>query len=137
MYDSAINKYGLSDNGEFFINVEEFMEESPETIKAYIPKLMPNISLGESAVTDIKILVNPSIFVNAPDCAVTGIDPIVNGQNYLTLSPYGNQSPNFKAKMVTKEKETGEIYQAVEKHNKFLMEILHGDIGNMYFTDKI
>lgn len=134
MYNSAISDYSLSDSGEYFLNVED-IEVSPKSIKAYIPKLMPNIEMGEKAIDNMKVSINPSIFVNAPECTVTGVSPTATSQNYLTLKPYNNQQPNFKSKAILIDKDTNKYI--VKKHNKFVMEILHGDIGNMYFTEKI
>lgn len=131
MYATATTAYELSDSGEYFLNVED-IDETPETIKAYIPKLMPNINIGEDAVDNLKITANPSIFVNATDCAVCGVSSILTAQNYITLKPYGNQYPNFRAKA---ELQDGKY--VVKKHNKFVLEVLHGDIGNMYFTGKV
>lgn len=131
MYNSATNRYGLSDSGEYLINVED-IEETPEEIKAYIPKLMPKVQLGDKAEDNIRILVNPNIFTNAPDCAITGVSQLTIGQNYITVKPYKNQRPNFRSKA----KKKGDKY-IVEKHNKFVLELLHNDIGNMYFTGKV
>ena len=134
MYNSAMSSYSLSDSGEYFLNVED-IDVSPKTIKAYIPKLMPKIKMGESAVDNTKVSVNPSIFVNAPDCAISGVSPVITTQNYITLKPYDNQHPNFQSKAVLVDKDTNKYI--VKKHHKFVMEILHGDIGNMYFTEKV
>lgn len=131
MYSTATTSYGLSDSGEYLVNVED-IDETPEEIKAYVPKLMPKIPLDNKARNDFKISVNPSIFVNASDCPISGITPVITGQNYLTLKPYGNQRPNFRSKAIKK----GGKY-IVEKHNKFVLEILHNDIGNMFFTGKL
>ena len=131
MYDNATKKYQISDNGECFLNVED-IEETPQSIKSYIPKLMPNIPLGDCAVSNIKLPINLSIFQNSKDCAITGIRQILNCQNYLTIKPYDNQHPNFRKKAIEKN---GKL--VVEKHNKFILEVLHGDIGNMHFTDKL
>lgn len=137
MYESAINSYELSDSGEFLLNVED-IPESPNEIKGYIPKLMPNISLGKEAKDNIKIVTNPSIFVNAPDCKIQGIQSVINSQNYITVKPYPNQKPNFKNKLSNVQDDPRKPSKyMVKKHSKFLLEILHGDIGNMYFTDKI
>lgn len=132
MYNSAISPYSLSDNGEYFLNVED-IPESPTEIKAYIPKLMPKVQLGDAANDNIKIPVNPAIFVNAPDCRVTGVSNLTIGQNYITLKPYKNEKPNFHSKAI--QQDDGSFI--VPKHNKFLLEMLHNDIGNMYFTGKL
>lgn len=136
MYDSAINPYGLSDNGEYFLNIEDIPED-PEEIKAYVPKLMPNIPLGSSAINNEKVIVNTSIFVNAPDCPIHGVSSIIDKQNYLTIKPYPNQKPNFRKKAVNIAREDEPPIYVVKKHNKFLLELLHGDIGHMYYTEKI
>lgn len=134
MYGTATTPYGLSGNGEYFMNVED-IDVSPKEIKAYIPKLMPQIKMGNKADNNRKVTVNTSIFINAPDCAVVGVEPVLTAQNYLTIPHYKNQQPNFKAKAVLVDKDK-EIYK-VKKHTKFMLEILHDDIGNMYFTEKV
>lgn len=134
MYSSAISSYSLSDSGEYFLNVED-IDITPKSIKAYIPKLMPNIKMGEKAEDNRKVSANPSIFVNAPECAVTGTATILTAQNYMTIYPYKNQQPNFKSKAILVDKDSQKYI--VKKHNKFILEVLHGDIGNMYFTEKM
>lgn len=129
MYESSLGAYQVN-TGEYFMNVED-MEETPETIKAYIPKLMPNIELGEGANENIKLTANPSIFVNDPECKVMGLTPVLTGQNFITLHHYANEYPNFRSKAVFE----GGRY-IVKKHNKFTLEVQHNDIDSMYFTGK-
>lgn len=129
MYESSLGAYQLS-TGEYFLNVED-IPETPETIKAYIPKLMPNIELGEEANTNIKWTANPSIFINDPECKVTGLTSVLTGQNFITVGHYANEYPNFRSKAVFKDGE-----YIVEKHNKFALEVQHDDTDSMYFTGK-
>lgn len=129
MKEGLVNSYELN-AGEYFINVED-IPETPETIKAYIPKLMPNIELGDGPVTNIKWICNPSIFINASECKVKGIKPVISGQNFVTLHHYANEFPNFRSKA---ELVDGEYI--VRKHNTFTLEVQHDDIDNMYFTGK-
>ena len=131
MYNSATSSYNLSDSGEYLVNVED-IPETPTTIKSYIPKLMPNISLGNKAIDNLKVTVNTSIFVNSSECKVSGTSPVLTAQNFITLKPYGNQYPNFRSKAV----KIDGVYK-VKNHNKFVLEILHNDIRNMYFTGKV
>ena len=123
------NSYSI-DTGELFYNVEDIPEE-PETIKAYIPKLMVNIDLGEGPVTNIKWTCSPSMFVNSPECRVNGVKSVVSGQNFITLHHHNNEHPNFhdKAELVDGK-------YVVRKHNKFSLEIHNDDIDNMHFTGK-
>lgn len=129
MYQQYAESYQIR-SGECCINVED-IAETPEEIKAYIPKLMPNIELGEEAVTDLKYDANPCIFANGSGCKVDGIEPVMTGQNFVTLKPYGNEFPNFRSKA---ENLDGEYI--VLKHNKFILEVQHNDIRSMFFTGK-
>ena len=129
MLQQSTNELQLT-GGENCINVED-VPETPEEMRVHIPKLMPDIELGEEAIEDLKFVVNPSILINAPACQVDGIKPVLTGQNFLTIKPYGNEYPNFRSKA----EETEEGYM-VPKHNKFALEVQHGDINNMYFTGK-
>lgn len=129
MLQQSTNELQLT-GGEYCINVED-VPETPEEMRVHIPKLMPDIELGEEAIEDLKFVVNPSILINSPACQVDGIKPVLTGQNFLTIKPYGNEYPNFRSKA----EETEEGYM-VPKHNKFALEVQHGDINNMYFTGK-
>ena len=129
MYEQSLNKYEVK-SGEYCVNVED-IPETPTEIKAYIPKLMPNIELGDGAKDDIKYTVNESIFINSSQCRVSGIEPVMTGQNYVTLKPYGNEYPNFRSKAEL----VGDEY-IVPKHNTFILEVQHDDIRSMFFTGK-
>lgn len=129
MKEGLINSYELN-TGEYFLNVED-IPETPETIRAYIPKLMPNIEMGEGPATNIKWVCNPSIFINSSECKVNGIKPVISGQNFVTLHHYANEYPNFRSKA---EFVDGEYI--VRKHNTFTLEVQHDDIDSMYFTGK-
>ena len=129
MYESSTNKLGLSSD-EYFHNVED-IPETPTEIKAYVPKLMPKIEMGDAPKTDIKLYINRSIFANSSDCAVVQTPLVCNGQNFVTLKPFGNERPNYRGKAVL---ENGKYI--VKRGNTFIMSVLHGDILNMYFTSK-
>lgn len=129
MFQTSVDNYQIT-SGEYCINVED-VPETPEEMRVYIPKLMPGIELGEEAVEDLKFVINPSILINAPSCKVVGIEPVLTGQNFVTLKPYGNEYPNFRSKA----EETEEGYM-VPKHNQFVLEVQHGDINSMFFTGK-
>ena len=129
MRETMVSSYELN-VGEYFMNVED-IPETPEEIKAYIPKLMPSIEMGEEAKTDIKYITNPSIFVNSGECKVHGLKPVIDGQNFVTLKHYNNEYPNFRAKAEFRDGE-----YIVPKHNTFTLEVQHGDIHSMYFTGK-
>ena len=66
LYSSAIDRLKISTE-EYFNNVED-IPETPTEIKAYIPKLMPQIQMGEEANTSIKLYINRGVFANASDC---------------------------------------------------------------------
>lgn len=129
MYSSSSKHFALNTE-EKFMNVED-IAETPETIKAYFPKLMPKIEMGEAANTSIKLQIDRGIFVNASDCAVCNTPSVVNGQNYITLSPHSNERPNYRAKAELRNN----VY-IVPKHSTFIAEILNDDIQSIFFTGK-
>lgn len=129
MYQQSVNSYEIS-SGEYCMNVED-IPETPEEMKVYIPKLMTNIELGDGPNEEIMLITNPSIFINGSGCKVDGILPVLTGQNFVTLKPYGNEYPNFRSKAI----DMGGEY-IVPKHNKFILEVQHNDIRSMYFTGK-
>lgn len=129
MYKQSVSEYQIH-SGEYCLNVED-IPETPEEIKAYIPKLMPNIEIGDGANDEIKIMVNPNIFINGDACKVTGVKPVLTAQNYVTLKPYGNEFPNFRDKAVEMDGE-----YIVPKHERFILEVQHDDIRSMFFTGK-
>ena len=112
------------------MNVED-IPETPEEMKAYIPKLMTNIDLGDDAIDDLKYIANVNIFINDSKCKVSGASPVLTGQNFVTLKPYGNEYPNFRSKAELR----GDEY-IVPKHNTFILEVQHDDIRSMFFTGK-
>lgn len=115
---------------EQFKNVED-IPETPETIKAYIPKLMPKVELGNEAKTDIHHPINRNAFANASDCSVK-CSTMVKGQNFITLRPRDNEYPNFRSKAVF---ENG-VY-IVKKHADFILEVMHEDINDLRFTGDV
>ena len=130
LYSSTTTVFSVS-NEEYFINVED-ISETPTEIKAYFPKLMPNIK-GDSGIdTSIKLRIDKSIFANASECAVIQTPSIINGQNFITIKPFENERPNFRAKATL---DSNGNYM-VKKNNKFIATVLHGDIQNMYFTGR-
>lgn len=129
IYDSSTKQFSLNTE-EYFQNVED-IPETPETIKAYIPKLMPKIQLGEGPNTKIKLQINRSIFINDNGCSIHITRRVIDGQNFVTLPHHPNERPNFRAKSELRAE--GYI---VPKHSTFIMGILHDDIQNMYFTGK-
>lgn len=129
MYQNSVSEYQIH-SGEICLNVED-IPETPEEIKAYIPKLMPKVEIGEEANDKIKIAVNTNIFVNGGGCKVSGTKPVLTAQNFVTLKPYGNEFPNFRDKAVN----MGGEY-IVPKHEKFILEVQHDDIRSMFFTGK-
>lgn len=129
MYERSLNKYEIK-SGEYCMNVED-IPETPKEIKAYIPKLMTNIELGEEAIDDIKYVADINIFANDSSCRVSGAKAVLTGQNFVTLKPYGNEYPNFRSKA---ELIDGEYI--VPMHNTFILEVQHDDIRSMFFTGK-
>lgn len=129
MYEQSLNKYEIK-SGEYCMNVED-IPETPEEMKAYIPKLMTNIDLGDDAIDNLKYIANVNIFINDSKCKVSGASPVLTGQNFVTLKPYGNEYPNFRSKAELR----GDEY-IVPKHNTFILEVQHDDIRSMFFTGK-
>ena len=129
LYSSAIDRLKIST--EEYVNNVEDIPETPMEIKAYIPKLMPQIQMGEEANASIKLYINRGVFANASDCSVMQTPTVINGQNFVTLKPFGNERPNFRKKAVLKDGA-----YIVEKHSQFIASVLHGDILNMYITSK-
>ncbi|MCM1220482.1 MAG: hypothetical protein NC548_38950 [Lachnospiraceae bacterium] len=113
---------------ETFLNVED-IPETPTEIKAYIPKLMPKIPLGDGPVTNIKYTSDDTIFINASDCKIVATPSVVNGRNFIVVKPRDNEYPNFRSKAIYE----GGRY-IVKKHNQFTMEVLHEDIADIRFT---
>lgn len=118
---------------ELFVNVED-IQETPETIKAYFLKLMPNIELGDKANQNIVIRCNKRVFANAPECAVADTIDSLRGQNYITLKPFDNERPNFRAK--AKFDETKGEY-IVPQHSQFIATVLNDNPNDMRFTAKM
>lgn len=118
---------------EIFTSVEK-VHETPETIKSHFLKLMPNIELGEEATQDIVIKCTKRVFANAPECAVVDTVDSLKGQNYITLRPFDNERPNFRAKAEL-DPETGEYM--VPAHSQFIATVLNEDPNNMRFTAKM
>lgn len=127
MSNNIINSYTV-DQEEYFVNVES-IDESPSVIKAYFNKLMPNIKKG-SWVS--KIPINKSVLINDSSCSVD-IPTVVEEQGYLTISHYPNEYPNFRRKAI----EVSDNVWIVPSGNKFLAEIMHGDVNNIHFTGKV
>ena len=125
MYDSNTVSYTI-DNKEYGYNVDK-PSISPSVMKAYIPALMPYISMGIPA--NGKIAVNKSIFINDSSCKVNP-SSIKTTQNYLTITKWTNESPYFPAK---EERDTGHCV----RYCKFLFDILNGDIRNIHICNYV
>lgn len=118
---------------ELFVSVEK-VHETPETIKGYFLKLMPNIELGEEATQEILIKCTKRVFANASDCAVVGAVDSLKGQNYITVKPFDNERPNFRAKAEL-DPETGEYM--VPAHSQFIATVLNANPNDMRFTARM
>lgn len=126
--ESALTSLQLR-NEERFQNLEDILE-TPEDIKAYVLKLMPNIDIGEGPRQDLELKVDQNVFCNGSDCAVVGADPI-KGQNYITLKPFPNERPNFRAKAQLVDG----VYK-VPKHSEFIATVMESDPNQMHFGSK-
>lgn len=115
---------------EYFKNLEE-IPETPESIKAYVPTLMPLIPLGEEPKEDIKMSINQSIFCNDKGCSIMSTPSVINAQNYITLYPYPNEYPNFRGKSTVKDGA-----YVVEKHSTFILSVVGEDLDTLYFTGR-
>ena len=113
---------------EYFYNLT-IISPRPSVIKANIPKLMPKIPLGNPS-TSIGTI-NRSIFCNASDCRPSP-STTIRKQNYVTLHHHKHEQPDYSADI--------DIYPPnptlINKYHKFILNILHGDIRQMYFSTK-
>ena len=113
---------------EYFYNLT-IIGPRPSTIKANIPKLMPKIPLGNPSSSVGSI--NKSIFCNANECRPSPSSTI-RKQNYVTLHHHKHEQPDYSADI--------DIYPPaptlIDKYHKFILNILHGDIRQMYFSTK-
>lgn len=128
IYDSTTNTYNLN-NEEYFYNLEE-IEETPVFIRAYFPKLLPHMK-KDYGILRYNKTIDTNIFVNADDCKIKPKTLTAYIQNYITLRPHDNEYPNFRSKAYRK----GNRYY-VKPLKKFIADVLHGDVRNMYFTGK-
>ena len=129
LYSSAVEQLKIG-SYEYFDTVED-IPETPTEVKAYFPKLMPHIALGDAPTTGINLYINRNIFANAPECAVMTTVTVAKGQNYLTIKPYSNERPNFRSKAVFENDR-----YVVKKHTRFIASVMNGDISRMYITSR-
>lgn len=127
--ESALTTLQLR-NEERFQNVEDILE-TPEEIKAYFLKLMPNIDIGEGPVQTLELRVDQNVFCNASACAVVGASTPIKGQNFITLKPFPNERPNFRAKAQLIDG----VYK-VPKHSEFIATVMESDPNQMHFGSK-
>lgn len=122
---TGINEYNM-DGCEYFINVEQ-ISPTPDKIKAYIPKYMPQVVKGKWK-TPVPVAIN---LANAPDCSVP-IPRIITEQGYYTIGHYPNEQPNFVSKAVTV---LGKL--VVQPGNTFMAEVLYNDPTDIKFIGKV
>jgi hypothetical protein len=125
MYNSNTVSYTI-DNTEYGYNVDK-PSIFPTVMKAYIPALMPYITMGMPAFG--KVSVNKTIFVNDSSCKVNP-SAVMTTQNYLTITKWKNTYPYFP------EKEEGTTGKCV-RYSKFMFDIFNGDIRNMHISNHV
>lgn len=113
---------------EYFYNLT-IIDPRPSVIKANIPKLMPQIPIGKPKTSMGTI--NRSIFCNASSCKPSP-STTIQKQNFVTLHHHKHEQPDYSADV--------DIYPPtptlINKYHKFILNILHGDIRQMYFSTK-
>lgn len=124
MYTPTNNGY-IINQWEYFFNVNE-PYYTPNTIQAHVPTFMPNIPMGVPKVS--KVAINRGMFCNGGDCKVTPSNT-VSTQNYITLPHHRNESPSFPDKKDRRD--------LIPRYNKFILEVLNGDIRKIFFTGKL
>ena len=120
-----MNSYEVS-NYEYCKNVNKIPTPHPTSIRAYIPKYMPNISGGN---WQQKVAIGGNLFINAPECAVS-IPNTVMEQGYYTVNSYPNETLDFTSKY---DEELGYIPEG----NSFLLEIMYEDPETIKLTGKV
>lgn len=120
-----MNSYEIS-NYEYCKNVSKITTPHPKSIKAYIPKYMPNITGGDWKQ---KVSIGGSLFVNAPDCAVN-IPNIIMEQGYYTVPTYSNETLDFSSKF-------DEDKKCIPIGTTFLLETLYNDPETVRLTGKV
>lgn len=125
MYDSNTVSYTI-DNKEYGYNVDK-PSIYPKIMKAYIPALMPYITMGTPA--NGKVSINKNIFVNDNSCKVNP-NSVMTTQNFLTITKWKNDTPYFP------DKEEG-LSGVCVRYSKFVFDIMNGDIRNMHIANDI
>lgn len=120
-----MDNYKVS-NYEYCRNVEKIPTRSPNVIKAYIPKYMPNIREGNWKQ---RISINSNLFINASDCALN-IPNIVTTQGYCTVRSYPNEKLDFSSKY-------DEELEYIHIGNRFLVEVMYEDPETVKLTGKV
>lgn len=121
MYNNTVDSYSINQK-EYCYNLED-MGINPNSMKAYIPVLMPRIQRS-TPKEQTKSLTTLSI-CNAPEC-YPHIDKKVHVQNYITLNRYPGETTAIEHKSADSH--------TIPAGSKFIVDILHGDILTMYFT---
>lgn len=127
IYNNSYSGFVI-DPQEICINLW-YESPSPSSMQVNIPKLMPLISRGRPDKSYNKMSLNGGIFANASDCKIT-VQKLVTTQNYLTLTPHPNRSVSYPDKSQCQ-------HENMVPGQKFLCEVVQGDIRNIYLTDKM
>lgn len=125
MYNANLVSYTVNAK-EYARNVNK-PDISPNSIQAYIPSLMPKISMGlpRSAPS---ISINPSMFANDVSCRPKTTS-VLSTQNYVTVPKWPNTQPYFPSK--------DDGYYRMERYSQFLVDIVNGDIRNMRISNYV
>lgn len=93
--NTNLTKWELNDT-EVAYYVRSPYGSSSGSLPLYIPKLMPNISMGKARSTRVNL--NKSCYCNDSGCK-PAVSSQLSSQNYLTISPQQNRSfrePHFR-----------------------------------------
>lgn len=117
----SANEYMINDT-EYFYNMDTPIYH-PDSIKAYIPKLMAEMEKGEPEFS--KSDLSPTIFCNSMECRPIPSE-IVTLQNFITLTKPDNLSPSY-----WQTSEDG-IMLLDQRH---ILKITNKDIRKMHFIE--
>lgn len=120
MYDNNLKSYTV-DPKEYCYNVNR-PSIYPTSMQVHIPALMPNITRGLPKSVP-ELTVNSSMFANDKACRPKPRS-VITTQNYVTITKWQNEHPAFPSK--------GDSTNKIIRYNRFIVDIMNGDIRNMH-----
>lgn len=114
------------EDGEYFINIED-IDPRPSMIRAYLPKYMPNISMG---IWRSSYPIRTGMIKNAKACKPS-VPNTVTTQGYYTIRPYPNEQPDYQEKAIPMDGGW-----KVPRGHKFLAEVLFDDLSTIHYTNR-